>query len=398
MRSIFTQPNIYTLFWLVYYMQNILYAGSSTFSKLLALVFLILSIYYFFKVHSEYKVSGWLKSLDVLVILFSLYGAILLLLGTDSTWMRTNFLATDFLKGSLLSFLPIYSFYYFTRKNMISEKWLKIFLFVLLWFCMVRYYYEQEIALLESYNSDGVTNNAGYIWLAILPFIVLFEKRPVIQVTLYLLIAFFIISGMKRGAILIFVLASAFFFWYRLKNAKQSQKLGFTLLIALALFFIADYVRDLISSSSFFNARLQATLEGDTSQRDVIYMECWNAFKNSSPLNMIFGNGALGTMKVAGEYAHQDWLQTLVDFGILGIICVFSYFVSLFKALRDSKKYCTSQLYILYGVLFITYFVKTLFSMSLTSAELMTTSLLGYCYGVYTIAKESPEPNIMENE
>lgn len=386
------QQNIYTAIWLLYYLQGVLYPGGGTLSRLLAAVFILWSFYYFLKIHIDSAVPNCLKTLDILVVLYSLYGIVLLYSGTDDSWVASDFATTDFLKNSLLSFLPIYSFTYLTQKKLISEDWFRIFFLLLLFFCAARFFYIQNQAMdLSNVGADGVTNNAGYVWLTLMPFLPFYNKAPLKQYLFLLVICVFILLGMKRGAILIATFTLAYFFWHKIKYAKKTERIILIILTLLVILALSIYVRTLFTSNSYFVSRVQSTLNGDSSGRGDIYLNCWHAFQNSPLINKLIGNGACGTLKIAGVYAHQDWLEALVDFGILGVICLTIYFISLFRAFIISRRICSRQLYLIFGLVLIVYFTKAMFSMSLTSAELMTTAIIGYCIGVM-----ANEPNVPE--
>jgi len=53
---------------------------------------------------------------------------------------------------------------------------------------------------------------------------------------------------------------------------------------------------------------------------------------NSSSLHILFGFGFVGSMKLAnGAFAHNDWLEILSNYGIIGVLIYFFLFYSIIK-------------------------------------------------------------------
>ena len=96
-----------------------------------------------------------------------------------------------------------------------------------------------------------------------------------------------------------------------------------------------------------------------------------------SPLQQLLGGGANYTLTVSNNYAHNDWIEILVNQGILGIFVFFMYWKSFFRtAFRTNlDKTCS----IVIKMIFIGYFAKTMFSMSYTDYNIMVNLCLGYC-------------------
>ena len=90
-----------------------------------------------------------------------------------------------------------------------------------------------------------------------------------------------------------------------------------------------------------------------------------------------YWGGANYTLTVSNNYAHNDWIEILVNQGILGIFVFFMYWKSFFRtAFRTNlDKTCS----IVIKMIFIGYFAKTMFSMSYTDYNIMVNLCLGYC-------------------
>ena len=132
---------------------------------------------------------------------------------------------------------------------------------------------------------------------------------------------------------------------------------------------------------------MEQTQQGNMSGRDQIYPRIWQAIEqDESVTHLLFGRGADSTIGIAGNYAHQDWLETACDTGLLGIIILLSFYITFgVTAIRlniFSKKYSS-----LFTMLFIICLLKTVFSMSIQSMEVSETILIGYIIYYYNLEK-----------
>lgn len=135
----------------------------------------------------------------------------------------------------------------------------------------------------------------------------------------------------------------------------------------------------MMNNSAYFMARIEQTLEGDASGRDVIYGTLWNTLLlESSPFYFYFGRGADSTLRVAGAFAHQDWLETFCNNGLLGIIILLGFFYAFGKNAWKSRNVFPGMMFYSFITLFIIIFSKTLFSMSIQELDVSESMLMGY--------------------
>ena len=150
---------------------------------------------------------------------------------------------------------------------------------------------------------------------------------------------------MKRGAILLAVVLTIYFLYHSLKEASQKEKLYLLLLSIVAIVLICMEVADLMDNSAYFNRRVQQTLEGDASGRYSIYSILWDAFLENGSL---FLCGADATIEFAGNFAHNDWLELLINNGLLGIVLYVGYwwrFASLKNKIEEENTRCAAVAY-----------------------------------------------------
>jgi len=380
MRLNFNISTFYILAWILYYLQELLPSDFGPIARVLLLLNFVISIYYAFVANLKYKLPVYFKGLNFMLVMFTLYG-ILLMLDPRPLYAH-DIVAVDkfnYLKQIYLSLVPIYPFYVFTRQGLINEDKLKLWLCILIPLLIVFFFYRQnQFQLAAMDGREEFTNNAGYMFVAIMPTIVFFNKKPFVQYALLALCMFFILLSMKRGAIIIGVLCVLFFLYMSTKSASRSQK-GWLLILSVVLLIVGYFnIKYLMNTSDYFNNRIEATLEGNSSQRDVIYSSLWGIYTTKfNSLQLIFGGGACATLRYLGSYAHNDWLELLINQGILGVVAYISYWLYFYKSYNKSKGNPTVSLALF--LLLIISFLRTLFSMSYGDMEFFETMTLGYC-------------------
>ena len=295
-------------------------------------VFYAISIWYFFKSLKYWGSSAFLRSLTFMFSLVMVYCLFLILTGTSGFKREVN--PTGYALLYVASVLPIYSFYYFGRKRMLSFYW---FMVMTILFCINAYalYYENQQRMLEMLvgESEDFTNNSGYLIVSLLPLMAFFNKRSIIQyVGLFLIMAATILC-FKRGAILVGFLAIAYFILKKLNVKNTSRRITTIALVAVLLVLLYRYFDTIFLTNDYFYQRVMQTREGDSGGRDSIYGYFWDFLSSSENgvLGMLFGNGAAGTVKLLGIEAHNDWIEFAIDFGLLGVVVYFLYWLSNYK-------------------------------------------------------------------
>ena len=339
---------------------------------------LLFSIYCFFYVNINYNINFYLKALNYLILMFSVYGVIRIFRG-ESIILEHNLnevIPFYYLKNIYISLLPIYVYYLLAKIGVLNKRYLQIYLLLFL-FLVSLSYIENYMNASKSAECEEITNNMGIRFMTLIPMLFFLEKRRLLQYAALVYILTFVVMGMKRGAILLAVVLTIYFLYNSLKEASQKEKLYLLLLSIVAIVLICMVVTDLMDNSAYFNRRVQQTLEGNSSGRDYIYATLWYAFlENGSLFHCLLGFGAHSTISIAGNSAHNDWLELLINNGLLGIVLYAWYwrkFASLKNIIEDENTRCTTVAYC------ITFFMLTLYSMSYNNMDIFSTMGLGYC-------------------
>ena len=383
-RTWFTFCNLYILLWLIYNLQSLIFGKSGGIVSTLIVFSLIgISFYHFVYALSSYKMPKYMKGLTVLVIMFTIYGIVFILSGKTIRFMRSHVLIRNYnyIKSIYVSLLPVYSFYVYTRKRMLTkemlQKWTLLFFVV----ASLQFVLQQRLALAMAIDgSEEFTNNFGYLFLSMIPLLVFWEHKRVVQyIGLGLSIAF-ILLGMKRGAIFIGTLSLFVFLYHTMNNASRKQKTRVFILTFVLVIVGVYLVSEMLQNSDYFNARVEQTLEGNSSGRDQLYGIFWQHFINeSNPLLFLFGNGANATLTIAWNFAHNDWLEIAINQGLLGLLVYLYYWIMFYTTWKKSK--FDNQIHLAIGLILMIFFMKTLFSMSYDDMTVYDTLCLGYCMG-----------------
>lgn len=264
-------------------------------------------------------------------------------------------------------FSTLYIFSYLNRKGTISAKFITVSAIILFVGCL-GYYWHYQMSFLERLGkdeTDSVTINASNVFLYLIP-LLFYVKRKWISTGLLILCMFFILTAVKRGNIVAAVMPAVLFVIYKFSENKRN--LISSLAFLGIMFFACIYLKRSIIDNDYFMFRLQQTLEGDSSGRDVIYANALNAWLDSSFIHSLVGNGYDSTLSLIGIHAHNDWLELLVDFGILGFAIYLTIFFMLYSNFKKSR--VKIHRYVIASCASI-WFIKSLISMAYISSFMM---------------------------
>ena len=227
----------------------------------------------------------------------------------------------------------------------------------------------------------------GYFFLALIPFVFLI-KNKILSISSLFLIFFYIIQSSKRGAVFLAILALIVFIIYQITMINRKKIIQSVLLSLVGLMLFTKFSIDIYMSNEYLISRIQKIDDGG-SGRDIIYKNLWSNWLDSDNLlNYLFGFGFVSTLIYSGtgNLAHNDWLELLTNFGLLGVLIYFIFFFSIFAFIlrKDIDKQSRFTLI----CIFLLAFFQTFFSMFYTSASsLFLIILLAYVLGSYGYKK-----------
>ena len=147
------------------------------------------------------------------------------------------------------------------------------------------------------------------------------ESKSSLQLSVCFLLLFFIIQGAKRGALIVALVGCSVFIYYLLSSVDPKKRVQSFLVALIGIGLFSIYVYDFYISNEFLVNRMQKISDGG-SGRDLIYLNLLNNwYESNSVINYLFGFGFVSTIKYSGSghLAHNDWLELLTNFGLIGI-------------------------------------------------------------------------------
>lgn len=378
---IFNNPfSFFALFWLLYRLQALWYHAGGLISQLLLAGLLLVSLYHTWILLFKSKKTFYFKGLFLMLLVFTIYG--ILLFFTDGSYTKGLRLRPPtyyYLKAYYCSLLPIVSCYYYTTKGYLNARVLQKWVIVFLLAGLVEYYHWQQMIAIEMRElglDETNVNNIGYVMVALIPSLLIFKKTWWKFTALGICVLFAFLS-MKRGAILCAMILTVLFIFINMKSMQRGKKAYTILFIAIVSVLLIGILQDTLFQNDFFQRRVERTLEGDVSGRDDLYRTYIYYFEyEMTPIEQLTGLGADGTLKISSNYAHNDWLELLIDQGLLGIVCYLFYWLFFVKTLT-SKKISTESKGALI-LLFSFTFIKSLYSMSISNMNIYIACVFGF--------------------
>ena len=239
---------IYIALWMIYYLQWSL--GITGFlAQSILLIVMAMSFYAFWVVNIFYKTPPYIKWLNVMLIILTVYGMIPILGGwtlAGSYKVGASWMTYLYLQNIYMSIFPIYAFYYFFLKNQIADSHI-LYLYVLyLVFSILMFYQDRA-------GNEEVTNNAGYYFVPLIPMLGLLRTKVVFKYLALGIVLAYLMASMKRGAILTGGVLAVLFLVHSLRNVPLKRSIPTAVLFAAVLYVIYHFSLDLYVNNYFFN-------------------------------------------------------------------------------------------------------------------------------------------------
>ncbi|MCM1140588.1 MAG: O-antigen ligase family protein [Muribaculum sp.] len=359
---------VFCALFITYFLQGILYSMGGGISLSIGLCFLIFGIIYYFKYILQNSVK--VKFISIWSLFYTLIAVTYVLSPQTvygSGWTTTTL--TQFKETSICC-LPLFIGYAIGLKKNITEKQLLITYLVLLLVCCLRFYFRISLLVEGGLNAAKITNNESYNFVALFMFIPLFIKKyRIISIVAILISISFILAGVKRGAIV----CTAVIFLYAMYKYQKATGFSIKYLIVAGVLVLAGlvYFQRTMEDNAYLQERFEKTLDGDSSGRDKIAENIWAAYCKFDVVRQVIGQGSSQSITYAGNYAHNDWLELLVDNGLLGVIIYISFYISFFKYIN---RHCKGDLQLALNIFGVFLLCKSVFSMG------FTTAFLGICF------------------
>ncbi len=331
-------PSLILLFVILYMGQGFLYPVGTLLPKISFFSFVVSTIILIITSikYSDFKISLF-RYFSFFIILNTLYFSISVLYEYDDLKFR-------FFRSTLFTLLSFFVGYYLSLKFKIKPKTLIALFVILLVFAITNFIGQRDI------NEDiGVLqNNAVYGVVMLFPFLFLI-KNKLISLVLMSIMYFPVIGSLKRGGIItgsILLLVNMFYLIFNSVNYSKLAARDFKrLLIFILIIFIIIYFFDEIFSNEVLITRFNNIEDDRGSQREYIFKEIFFGWLNFDNIfHFLFGYGFLGSLLFTiDSTAHNDFIEVISNFGILGMIILLGIWYGLFKLIRNKNCDITSR-------------------------------------------------------
>ena len=223
--------------------------------------------------------------------------------------------------------------YYYAKKSENIDK----YIYMILPFFAVFLLKCWSIFLDDSVKVYGLYNAVFYV-LFFLPFFFMIKNNAAKSMMILLVFATVIMSY-KRSAILVLMVAVAYYFWKEIGTKSATRKKTGFLIGAIVLVVVGVFVFNYLQAEYDLDwlARIQDAEKSGGSGRLDIWSNMWSAMKEQSFSEWLGGHGYRMTEKFGG--AHNDFLEILYDFGIIGFALYITFITLLFRYAYYMKKY-----------------------------------------------------------
>lgn len=363
-----------------YFLQGILYPTGSLISQGFILIFLLISLFAFLKNFHLTRMPGFMKvwtlfcAIQIITFIVSpkyVYGTVYEAIGKVATYNQ--------MKDIFTYCLSIFIGLNVGKRVMVNTKTLAKLGLVILGLAAVRFTFSAAESM-EEYGRQ-VTNNASYNFVTVIPFLpFIFQHYKRLGFIVIAVIIGFTITGAKRGALVCSAVSLAFYaLWYYKTHKVGFKNLALGIILGTALLGFTAYS---YSQNEYLQNRLADTEKGGIGPREIGYAVMFNHWVNDdNPFTWLFGNGSTQTVTVWGNFGHNDWLEILIDNGLVGVILYAAFFIGATFYIRRTK-YMTRENKLVCYLILLTWFLKTCFSMGYSGIwNAFTMVLLGLMIG-----------------
>ena len=102
--------NFYIFLWCIYSLQGTLYESGSIISQMVLAILLVVSLFFVFYANVKFEIPPYMKALNVMLVMFTIYG-VALLLSPEQLYVREDDVGLvsnkDYLKSLYILFLSL---------------------------------------------------------------------------------------------------------------------------------------------------------------------------------------------------------------------------------------------------------------------------------------------------
>lgn len=182
------------------------------------------------------------------------------------------------------------------------------------------------IMSLDQNQAVGAANSI-YLILSTFPFVFLItNKKYRIALLILPILAFFMAN--KTTCLFAALASVGYYFFDDLRYSRSKWKIIATAI--LAVWIVLHFSENLIDFESIWEDVNSDVDSGGNGRVDIIG-NVWSHFLNKGIINLLFGSGYFAVAMDTNLSAHNDFLEILYDYGILGLVLFILFWISLIR-------------------------------------------------------------------
>jgi hypothetical protein len=189
--------------------------------------------------------------------------------------------------------------------------------------------------LLISLSGEDTVNNTVYGVVYCLPFLA-FVRRAKIAWLLIVIATIIVASSFKRGAAV--TLAAGVLAYLAYEQQIGHVTLSRKMLRLAGLTAGSAVVLLLLMANNTLVQRFGTISSDQGSSRFSIFSEVMTAWTGLDLFSKIVGLGSYGSVLVAGNLAHNDFLEFLIDYGLIGITMYAGAYAVVFRRAQQARR------------------------------------------------------------
>lgn len=286
-----------------------------------------------------------LSNRGLFVVVFSLIGAVMASRSKFSTsaivalilsfyMLGVSFVVGDTLNLSLFSTIFFWSITFcVSEQNILTLGDVRIISLIAAIVCnlmaidIILYYPKLSNMLQLNQDQRVAASNSIYYLMSAFIFIFLVQNDTLKKILMVLPCVAILLVG--KSTCLVAVTASIlYYFWRNIVDSTNKSKLIIGALILVVC--VSYFSSEIISIFDIFKG-FDGDIQSGGNGRFNIWTTVWNKFVSSDLLSMFFGNGSQAVSGILRLGGHNDFVEILYDYGLIGLVIYLFFWYSLIR-------------------------------------------------------------------
>lgn len=283
---------------------------------------------------------------------------------------------------ALYVFSIVLFFFYATMFGHLSSQILNIVIVIVILNGLFEIYYALTFAKIKS-GLEIINTSGGYKFLMILPLLLYKYKKD--NIWIFLLTIILTMMTGKRGALVIYAVLIFYGFLYY-KRIKKPFKVDWKVFVFLGLIFLvySYFIDTAYQSLEYRFQTIEETERGMVgSGRNIIWGTLLSSWYNADFFSLFFGYGFYSTIAIEGHIAHNDFIEFLVDFGLIGLLLYATILLIFYKNIKQLKTQDSYLFMLLLSCLFI-WFGRAIIAGTIRTDQIILSISIGCLLAVNT--------------